>query len=75
MRTISIETYIEQILVQYALTIPEIFTRYDITYVEIQPKDVNVWDIVFVEPYKSEVLLGEITLSLDFEATFDIFDD
>jgi hypothetical protein len=77
MRTISIKEEITSILAQYALAIPEVFTRYDITNVEIQrnPEDTNVWDIVFVESYESEVLLGEIELSGDFEATFHIFED
>ena len=77
MRTISIKEDIEEVLLQYARAIPEVFTSYDITYVEIQlsPEDTNVWDIVFVESFESEVLLGEITLHGDFDATFEIFED
>jgi hypothetical protein len=77
MRTISIKSDIEQVLLQYARAIPEIFTNYDISYVEItkNPEDTNVWDIVFVESFESEVLLGEIVLYGDLSATFDIFED
>ena len=77
MRTISIKSDIEQVLLHYAQAIPEVFTAYDISYVEIQrnPEDTNVWDIVFVESYESEVVLGEITLHGDFDATFEIFED
>lgn len=77
MRTISIKENIEELLLQYARAIPEVFTSYDIANVEIQlsPKDTNVWDIVFVESDETEVVLGEIALSLDFYATFDIFED
>ena len=77
MRTISIKPDIEQVLLQYARAIPEIFTSYDIANVEIQlnPEDTNIWDITFVESDETEVLLGEIVLSGDFEATFEIFED
>lgn len=77
MRTISIKSHIEEVLLQYARAIPEVFTIYDITNVEIQlnPEEMNVWDIVFVESFDSEVVLGEIELSGDFEATFHIFED
>ena len=69
MRTISIE----EVLLQYARAIPEVFLNYD--NVEIQRSSKNVWDIVFVESFESEVVLGEIVLSEDFEATFEIFED
>ena len=77
MRTISIKPDISSILLQYARAIPEVFTCYDITYVEIQvsPEDTNVWDIVFVESDETEVVLGEIVLYGDLTATFDIFED
>ena len=77
MRTISIQSDIEQVLLQYARAIPEIFTSYDIANVEIQrsPEDTNIWDITFVESDETEILLGEIVLSGDFEATFEIFED
>ena len=77
MRTISIQSDIEQVLLQYARAIPEIFTSYDIANVEIQrsPEDTNIWDITFVESDETEILLGEIVLSGDFKATFEIFED
>lgn len=77
MRTISIKKNIEEVLLQYARAIPEILTSYDIANVEIQRNDegINTWDIVFVESDLTEIVLGEIVLYGDFEATFDIFDD
>lgn len=77
MRTISIKSDIENVLLQYVRAIPEVFTSYDIANVEIQlnPEDTNIWDIIFVESDETEVLLGEILLSGDFEATFEIFED
>lgn len=77
MRTISIQKDIENVLLQYARAIPEVFTSYDIANVEIQhnPEDTNLWDIIFVESDETEVVLGEIALSLDFFVTFDIFED
>ena len=77
MRTISIKPDIEQVLLQYARAIPEIFTSYDIANVEIQlnPEDTNIWDITFVESDETEVVLGEIVLFGDLEATFEIFED
>ncbi len=77
MRTISIKSDITSILLHYARAIPEVFTSYDIANVEIvkNPEDTNVWDIIFVESDETEVLLGEIVLYGDFEATFDIFED
>ena len=77
MRTISIQSDIEQVLLQYARAIPEVFTSYDIANVEIQrdPLDEGMWDIVFVESAETEVWIGEIGLNEDFEATFNIFED
>ena len=77
MRTISIQSDIEQVLLQYARAIPEVFTSYDIANVEIQrdPLDGGMWDIVFVESAETEVWIGEIALNEDFEATFNIFED
>lgn len=77
MRTISIQSDISSILLQYARAIPEVFTSYDIANVEIQrdPLDEGMWDIVFVESAETEVWIGEIALNEDFEATFNIFED
>ena len=77
MRTISIKSDIENVLLQYARAIPEVFTSYDIANVEIQlsPEDIDTWDIIFVESDETEVLLGEIVLNADLTATFDIFED
>ena len=77
MRTISIKEDIEEVLLQYARAIPEVFTSYDIANVEIQlsPEDIDTWDIIFVESDETEVLLGEIVLNADLTASFDIFED
>lgn len=77
MRTISIQSDIEEVLLQYARAIPEVLTAYDIANVEIQlnPEDIDTWDIIFVESDETEVLLGEIVLNADLTASFDIFED
>ncbi len=78
MRSINILEDIEVVLFQYALSIPEVFLNYDVAKIELQVDDVDrptCWDIVFVESEDSEVVIGEITLLEDFEATFDIYAD
>jgi len=78
MRSIYILQDIEAVLLQSAIAIPEIFLNYDIDLIELQVDDIDrptCWDIIFVEDEDTEVVLGEITLLEDFEATFDIYAD
>lgn len=77
MRKISILDDIVEILYQTATAIPDIFLLHDVNKVELQVDDEDrptVFDIVFVESDKTEIVLGEITLMEDFTAYFDIFD-
>lgn len=77
MRKISILDDIVEILYQTAIAIPDIFLLHDVNKVELQVDDEDrptVFDIVFVESDKTEIVLGEITLMEDFTAIFDIFD-
>jgi hypothetical protein len=77
MRSIYILEDIQAVLLQSAIAIPEVFLSYDVSKVELQVDDVDrptVWDIVFVESDETELVIGEIVLSEDFEASFDIFD-
>lgn len=74
MRSIYIREDIEQILGQYAKCIPEILMEYDLTKIEVVFTDVDgIFEIVLVEDEDNEVVLGEIILSEDLEASFDIF--
>lgn len=73
MRSINILDDIQAVLLQSAIAIPEVFLNYDVTKVELQAGP-TVFDIVFVESDETELVIGEIVLSEDFEASFDIFD-
>jgi hypothetical protein len=78
MRSIYILQDIETVLLQSAIAIPEVFLNYDVAKIELQVDDVDrptCWDIVFVEDEDSEVVIGEVTLMEDFEASFDIYAD
>lgn len=78
MRSINILVDIENMLLEAATAIPEVFLNYDINLIELQVDDVDrptCWDLVFVESEDSEIVIGEITLLEDFEATFDIYAD
>jgi len=77
MRSINILDDIQAVLLQSAIAIPEVFLNYDVTCVELQVDDVDrptVFDIVLVESDETELVIGEIVLSEDFTATFDIFE-
>ena len=77
MRSINIFQDIELLLLISAITIPEVFLNYDVAKVELQVDDVDrptVFDIVLVESDETELVIGEIVLSEDFTATFDIFE-
>ena len=77
MRTFNLLEDIESVLYQLTRTIPDVFLNYDVNRVEVQVDDVDrptVWDIVFVESEETELVIGEIVLSEDFTATFEIFD-
>lgn len=77
MRAINIREDIEAVLFQLAIAIPEVFLNYDVNRVELVVDDEDrptVWDIVFVESDETELVIGEIVLSEDFTATFDIFE-
>jgi hypothetical protein len=76
MRSISIRDDIENVLRQFAIAIPEVFLNYDVDRVELVVDDEDrptVWDIVFVESDETELVIGEIVLSEDFTASFEIF--
>lgn len=77
MRTFNLLEDIESVLYQLAIAIPDVFLNYDVNRVELVVDDVDrptVWDIVFVESEETELVIGEIVLSEDFTATFEIFD-
>jgi hypothetical protein len=76
MRSISIRDDIENVLRQFAIAIPEVFLNYDVDRVDLVVDDEDrptVFDIVFVESDETELVIGEIVLSEDFMASFDIF--
>ena len=74
MRSISIRADIEVILTQYARSIPDLFTEFDIGEIEVLHSCDEFYDIVRVIDEDNEVILGEITISDDFVASFDIFE-
>lgn len=75
MRSISIRDDIEQILGQYAKCIPEILGPHDLNLIEVAFTGVDgIFEILLVEDDDNEVVLGEIILTEDLEAFFDIFD-
>ena len=77
MRSMNILDEVIRSLYEYAVAIPEVFMHYDVSKVELQVDDYDrptVFDIVFVESEETELVIGEIVLSEDFTATFDIFD-
>ena len=75
MRSIYIREDIEQILAQYARCIPEVLSTYDLSKVDVVFTGVDgIFDLVVIEDEDNEVVIGEIILSEDLEASFDIFD-
>ena len=75
MRSIYIRDDIEAILTQYARAIPEIFSEFDISTIEVVFTGVDgIFDLVHVVDDDNEVVLGEIIVSEDLEASFDIFE-
>ena len=86
MRSINILDDIMVVLRQLAIAIPEVFLNYDVSKVELQVDETiydedrkrsrpTVFDIVFVESDETELVIGEIVLSEDFTASFDIFSE
>lgn len=87
MRSINILGDIQMVLRQFAISIPEVFLNYDVDFVELIVDDATIYDedrklsrptvfdIVFVESGETELVIGEIVLSEDFTATFDIFSE
>jgi hypothetical protein len=76
MRSINILGDIQIVLRQFAIAIPEVFLNYDVDFVELIVDDCDrptVFDIVFVESEDTELVIGEIVLSEDFTASFEIF--
>lgn len=79
LRSISIRDDVEQVVLQYARAIPEIFTEYDINSVQLVERHedglVFAADIVFVESEETEVVLGEISLGTDLFLVTSIYSD
>lgn len=83
MRSINIFDDINQILSQYAASIPDIFLNYSgELYVTQNFEDVcredgeiALFDICIGLDDNTEEVVGEIALFDDFTATFDIFDE
>ena len=76
MRSIYIRDDIETILAQYARCIPEVLSTYDLSKVDVVFTGVDgIFDLVVIEDEDNEVVIGEIILSEDLEASFDIFED
>lgn len=78
-RNISIRDDIVQVMTQYVRALPDVFTEFDITKVELVPELVPgedfILDIVCVENEDEELLIGEAILTGDFELYVEIFED
>ena len=74
-RNISIRDDIIQIVTQYVRALPDVFTEFDITKVELVPGEDFVLDIVCVENEDEELLIGEAWVSADFRLFVEIFED
>ncbi len=79
MRTISIRDDVEQTILQYVRALPDIFTSYDISKVElVESHDdglVYAADIVFVESDETEVVLGDIEVGTDLFMSIELYSD
>lgn len=78
MRAISIRDDIEQVIRELVIAVPEVYLDYDVNLIELQVDDEDrptVWEIVFVESDRVELLLGEATLLENFDLVIEIFED
>jgi hypothetical protein len=80
MRIVSLRDDVEQVILQYVRAIPDIFTVYDISRVELVGYDgdrglVAEYDIVFVESDETEIVLGDVQLGTDLMLEVDIYSD
>ena len=72
MRQVSIKQDIEQVILQYVKSIPDIFLEFEeVELVEIEP---FFWEIIHVESEEIETVLGEVTLNHDLSINVDIFE-
>lgn len=74
-RNISIRDDILEIITQYVRALPDVFTEFDITKVELVPSEARRWDVVCVENEDEELLIGEAWVSADFRLFVEIFED
>jgi len=75
MRTINLADDILAILTQSAKAIPDLFLDFDAERIEVvTTEDAGIFDIVIVESEDEELLVGEIVLDEDLNATFELFE-
>lgn len=83
MRIISIRDDVEQVALQYVRALPDVFTQYDINFVELveyletgSAQDVVfAADIVFVEDDDYEIVIGDVQVGTDLMLEVDIYSE
>jgi len=79
MRAISIRDDVEQIALQYVRALPDVFTEYDINFVELVEYHVDgmvfAADIVFVESDDYEIVIGDLQVGTDLILEVDIYSE
>ena len=79
MRAISIRDDVEQVALQYVRALPDVFTQYDINFVELVEYHVDgmvfAADIVFVEDDDYEIVIGDVQVGTDLMLEVDIYSE
>ena len=79
MRIISIRDDVEQVALQYVRALPDVFTQYDINFVELVEYHVDgmvfAADIVFVEDDDYEIVIGDVQVGTDLMLEVDIYSE
>ena len=79
MRNISIRDDVEQVALQYVRALPDIFTQYDINFVELVEYHVDgavfAADVVFVESDDYEIVIGDLQVGTDLMLEVDIYSE
>lgn len=76
MRTINLADDITAILTQSARAITDFFLDFDVSTIEVElTEDYGIFDIVSVLGEDEELVIGQIVLDEDLNATFEVFSD
>lgn len=78
---INITTDIEEVLAQFARAIPDLYLDFDREAIQVVANDDGwndgtlLFDIVLVLSEDEELVVGEMTLTADFDLSVAIFED